>query len=348
MGMIKVPEKSIAFFKDNFQEIIDSGELAEGKWNMKVAVLAMNYSSTKNALTTNSNGSGIFTILYLLKQLRGYKNFFIQSNTMYGVQTMSMTTGLNLSGFVECSIDYLMPTYEDFKKFVKTLDNPSENVFLITHIGGWVNPDIEQIANLCNELGIALVEDCAHSYGSTLRGRHTGSFGVAGVYSLYATKAITAGEGGIIVTNDEELSHYAARFVIYDRFQQELNSGVNLRMSEISALFAYSILQYSEDIISQKYSIANRYIEVCEEKSINFINPSSAGQRSNLYKFILISKNEAERKRISKIKTRTSSVYDYALGKDSKLVSKNHVCLPIWYKLDNSEIERVLKEISGI
>ena len=88
---------------------------------------------------------------------------------MYGVRTMSITSGLELCGYVDCDLDYLMPTYDQVDSFVSRLDKPSECVFLITHIGGWVNPDIEMIAELCREKNIALIEDCAHSLGSTLK-----------------------------------------------------------------------------------------------------------------------------------------------------------------------------------
>ena len=132
-----------------------------------------------------------------------------------------------------------MPTCKDLSKFVEKLEKPSETVFLLTHIGGWVNPDINKIMDLCNSLGIAVVEDCAHSLGATLNGEHTGLFGVAGVYSLYATKAIPAGEGGIVVSNDKEIGELVSKFSIYDRFEQELDIGVNIRMSELNALLSF-------------------------------------------------------------------------------------------------------------
>ena len=65
---------------------------------------------------------------------------------------------------------------------------------------------------------------------------------MAGVYSLYSTKAIPAGEGGIIVTNNSELAHKIDKFIIYDRFEKELDIGINIRMSEINALLAFSVL----------------------------------------------------------------------------------------------------------
>jgi perosamine synthetase len=346
MGMIKLPKESINFFNKHYLDIFESGNLAEGDWNKKVASWACEYTSSQHALAVNSNGSGVFAILNILKHYKGKKKVFLQSNTMYGVQTMAVASGLELCGHVDCSLDYLMPTYTQVEDFINDLDSPGECVFLLTHIGGWVNPDIIEIAKLCKDKGVALVEDCAHSLGSTLDGKHTGTFGDAGIYSLYATKTIPVGEGGIVVTQDKELYQMIEKFVIYDRFDQKLEVGVNLRMSEINALLTYSVIKETENIIQNKYDIANKYIDACEKYGWKYIDPRYGSQRSNLYKFILLSNAEQPEKEFSQITTRTSPVYDYMLGSDDQGVVKRHICLPIWYLLEDEVIDGVILELN--
>jgi len=345
MGMIKVPKESIAFFNKHYLDIFESGNLAEGDWNEQVASWTCEYTFAEHALAVNSNGSGIFALLNILKHYRSKTKVFIQSNTMYGVQVMAVASGLELCGHVDCSLDYLMPTYTQVEGFINDLDNPSECVFLLTHIGGWVNPDIIEIAKLCKDKGVALIEDCAHSLGSTLNGKHTGTFGDAGVYSLYATKTIPVGEGGIVVTQDQELYQLIEKFVIYDRFDKKLEVGVNFRMSEINALLTYSVIKETENIIQNKYKIANKYIEACEKYGWKYIDPGHGSQRSNLYKFILLSNAERPEKHFSQIITRTSPVYDYMLGRDDQEIVTRHICLPIWYLLEDEVIETVILEL---
>lgn len=345
MGLIKLPQQSIVFFEKHYPEIFDSGNLAEGKWNANVAAWAAKYTGASYAHAVNSNGAGIFSILNILGHYFNKRRIFLQSNTMYGVRTLSITSGLELIGYVDCDLDYLMPTYDQVVDFVSRLDKPSECVFLLTHIGGWVNPDIERIAEFCRDQQIALVEDCAHSLGSTLYGKHTGLFGDVGVYSLYSTKAVPAGEGGIIVTKSEELHKKVSKFSIYDRFDQVLDLGINNRMSEINALLAYAVLKNIDEIIEDKQKIASEYATVCEKYGWEYINPTGNGQRSNLYKFILKSRAAIPNDDFSQIKTRTSPVYDYALGSDPYEVSKRHICLPIWYKLEDASIYKVLSEL---
>lgn len=345
MGMIKIPAASEKFFSENYNEIFTSGDLAEGKWNKKVSEWACSYTSAPYALASNSNGAGILALLNVLKTFRNKKTIFIQSNTMYGVKAMSLTSGLELIGFVDCSLDYLMPTYNQVRDFIACMSRPEESVFLLTHIGGWVNPDIERIAGLCKESGVTLIEDCAHSLGSTLNGRHTGLFGDAGVYSLYATKAVPAGEGGIIVTNDSDLFNMVDKYSIYDRFDQQLDLGVNNRMSEISALLCFSVIKETSSIIENKYAIAERYISACSDYGWEYIDPVANGQRSNLYKFLLLSRSSDPVREFEQIKTRTSPVYDYALGNDICGAKDRHICLPIWYQLEDELVSQVVSEL---
>ena len=345
MGMIKLPKDSVDFFKNNLDDIFSSGCLAEGDWNRSVSDWTCDYTGASYSYPVNSNGAGLFALLRILKQYKNKKRIFLQSNTMYGVKTIAITSGLELCGYVDCSLDYLMPTYQQVNDFISRLDKPQECVFLITHIGGWVNPEIAKISDICKRKGVSLIEDCAHSFGSLLNGQHTGLFGDAGVYSLYATKAIPAGEGGIVVTNNEELAHLLSKFAIYDRFDQELDIGVNIRMSEISALLAYSVLSQTEHVIENKYKIAEEYKIACNRNSFKYIDPTSNGQRSNLYKFILLRQKGLQDDEFSNISLRTSPVYDYSLGGDQFLIRENHICLPIWYKLEEKIIDQVIMEL---
>ncbi len=347
MGMIKLPREAIYKFEKNYSEIFSSGTLAEGPWNKALSQFFREYSNANFALPFSSNGSGLLATLMLLKKHRRFKKIFIQTNTMYGVKTIAVSSGLDLIGYVPCSLPQLMPTARQLSSFLESVENPQECVFLMSHIGGIVNPDVEEIAAICKEHAIALVEDCAHSLGATLNGKHTGLFGTAGVYSLYATKAIAAGEGGIVVSNDIELGSLLEKFQIYDRFDKKEDIGVNFRISELQALFALSICEQSEMIIQNKTAIANRYIEACKTAGIEYVDPYANGQRGNHYKFTLIAKEDAEQE-FGAIKNRTSPVYDYSLGADPFKVHLKHICLPIWYELEEFMIHETIHQILSL
>ena len=83
--------------------------------------------------------------------------------------------------------------------------------FLLSHMRGHFG-DLEEIQKLCKEHGVLLIEDCAHTLGGEWNGKKTGTFGIAGCFSLQTYKQINAGEGGIIITDDEDL---AAKAILY-------------------------------------------------------------------------------------------------------------------------------------
>lgn len=117
---------------------------------------------------------------------------------------------------------------------------------VVVHLTG-CPVDIEPIAAFCAAQGLTLIEDCAQALGATYRGRHLGTFGDFGCYSLNDQKHITSGEGGFILTSDESkfyLCHnYADKY--YDRHKRGVRLKAlapNYRMSELDgAMFSVQI-----------------------------------------------------------------------------------------------------------
>ena len=346
MSLVKLPKKSVEFFKKNQDEILNSGNLVEGAWNKTLNEKIKEISGAKNAVCINSNGSGLVAILLIFKTYFGREDVMIQSNTMYGVKTMVGTAGLNLVDFINCQIETLMPNYQDVENAVKNYKGDKNKlVIMLSDIGGIINPDIEKIAKFLKQENILLLEDAAHSFGARLNKKFSGTFGDAGVYSYYATKAIFAGEGGVAVTNNDELGNYIQDFIVYDRFKQKMPIGSNIRLSELQALMIFSVVNYYKDIILNKNEIAEKYIETCKRNEIQFISQNQNLNIGNYYKFTIISPNNEITKVYPDIKTTTSKVYDYALGKNKEIPLK-HLCLPIWYNQDKSLIDKVLVELN--
>ena len=345
MGTIKLPNNSVEFFKNNQNKIFESGNLAEGPWNEQLSEKIKSICNVKNAICVNSNGSGLVALLLIYKEYYGRTNVMIQSNTMYGVKTMTKTAGYNLVDFIDCSLETLMPTFEDLKKAVSNYKGKiTQLVILLSDIGGIINPDIEKISKFCEEKNIILLEDAAHSFGSTLNNKFSGTFGDAGVYSYYSTKAIFAGEGGIVVTNDNNLGNLMKDFIAYDRFKRKMEIGCNIRLSELQALMIYSVVKEYKEIIKNKSKIAKKYTDACNSFKLKYIDQSASSNQGNYYKFTIISPDKAISDLLPKLKTTTSKVYDYSLG-NSKEIPLKHLCLPIWYRLEDKISDKAVQEI---
>ena len=176
MSLVKLPKKSVEFFKKNQDEIINSGNLVEGAWNKTLNEKIKEISGAKNAVCINSNGSGLVAILLIFKTYFGREDVMIQSNTMYGVKTMVGTAGLNLVDFINCQIETLMPNYQDVENAVKNYKGDKNKlVIMLSDIGGIINPDIEKIAKFLKQENILLLEDAAHSFGARLNKKFSSS-----------------------------------------------------------------------------------------------------------------------------------------------------------------------------
>lgn len=108
--------------------------------------------------------------------------------------------------------------------------------------------NMDAILTVAAEYGLAVIEDCAHSHGGAYRGKMTGSLGTFGTFSFQGSKNITAGEGGIVVTNNREAAELAQSFVwggrvIGSGWYGHVNMASNLRMTEIQAAVLSAQLQ---------------------------------------------------------------------------------------------------------
>jgi dTDP-4-amino-4,6-dideoxygalactose transaminase len=142
----------------------------------------------------------------------------------------------------ECGDNYRI----DLEDFAAKL--PGVQAVIISHMRGHTS-DMDAIMALCDEAGIPVIEDAAHSLGTTWNGRNIGTIGKVGCFSFQSYKLINAGEGGIMVTDDADL---IARAVImsgayehnwkkhpvllnaFARWQNELPL-YNLRLNNLSA-----------------------------------------------------------------------------------------------------------------
>lgn len=88
---------------------------------------------------------------------------------------------------------------------------------ILVHLGGLISPELPAIRALCAERRLALLEDCAHAHGAAWEGASAGSFGLAGCFSFYPTKILTAAGGGMITTNDPALGEFARRVRVHGR-----------------------------------------------------------------------------------------------------------------------------------
>jgi len=129
------------------------------------------------------------------------------------------------------------------------------------HPANW--PALEAVAS---EHRLHLVEDSAESLGSELGGRRCGSFGCAGIFGFYPNKQITTGEGGAVVTDDENLADLCRSMANQgrgdgDEWLKHVRLGYNYRMDELSAALGVAQLSRIEAFVQARNRVASWYRE---------------------------------------------------------------------------------------
>ena len=146
---------------------------------------------------------------------------------------------------------------------------------------------IEEIAAICADWNIALVEDAAESLGSYVGPRHTGTFGQVATLSFNGNKVITTGGGGMLITDDEGLAKRAKHLTTtakvphpYEFVHDQV--GYNYRMPNLNAALGCAQMERLTEFLQVKLRVAKHYKSFLESINVNFAGPRD-GARSNFW-----------------------------------------------------------------
>ena len=135
---------------------------------------------------------------------------------------------------------------------------------------------IDEIAKICEEFNIPLIEDAAESLGSFYQGKHTGAFGKLAALSFNGNKTITTGGGGMIITDDEALAKRAKHITTtakqphpYEFVHDEI--GYNYRLPNINAALGCAQMERLPRLLKSKRDIANAYAEFFSDRHLKFV-----------------------------------------------------------------------------
>jgi dTDP-4-amino-4,6-dideoxygalactose transaminase len=133
-------------------------------------------------------------------------------------------------------VDIDPETYNISPEAIEAAITPKTRAIMPVHNGGYPC-DMDRITAIAEKHGLMIIEDCAHAHGSEWKGRRVGAIGHIGGFSLQMGKTLTCGEGGIVLTNDDELAEKAYSFHHIGRisgrpFYEFHRVASNLRMTE--------------------------------------------------------------------------------------------------------------------
>jgi len=265
------PEALIASaVKENVQRVLNTGRLfrydCKAPEESETSLLEKEFAAyvgCKYAIAVNSCSSALFLSL-LCTGVKPGDSVFIPAFTFSAVPSAVVhanATPLLIDIDENYSIDIL-----DFEQKVK--NNREVKHLLLSYMRGYV-PNLDEVCRICDEYGIRIIEDCAHSIGVCWDGKQTGTFGITGAFSMQSYKMLDGGEGGMLVTDSDEIAakailyagsyelswknHFLKADNLLEKYQTKIPN-FNFRMSNLSAAairpqldqLDTSILRYNE------------------------------------------------------------------------------------------------------
>ena len=212
----------------------------------------------------------------------------------YGIALTSGTTGLRaalLAAELEEGSEVIVPSYTFVASATAVIESNAVPVFadidpethvldtdsvkkVITertraimpvHLAG-ISVDMDALKKLADQRGIAIIEDACQAWGSEYKGKKMGALGLAGAFSFQSSKHITAGEGGMVVTNDESFAERCASIINCGRsakgaWHTHVRLGGNYRLSELQAAVILVQLERYEKLLARRQQAAHYLIE---------------------------------------------------------------------------------------
>jgi perosamine synthetase len=210
-------------------EVLRSGRIAQGPMVKRLEHAFADVVGTRHAIAVNSGTTALVATLQALRLEPGDE-----------VITSPFTFVATLNAIIEAGATARFADIhtDDFgidPDAVAAAVSPRTKAVMPVHLYGQT-ADMGKLVPLAQQHGLAVIEDAAQAIGATYHGRAAGSYGI-GCFSLYATKNVTTAEGGVITTDDDELSDRLR--IMRDqgmraRYQYEM-AGHNYRMTDVHA-----------------------------------------------------------------------------------------------------------------
>jgi perosamine synthetase len=355
------PEDRVAIL-ERIDDALSSGQLTLGPIGAELETAFAARHSTRHAVAVSSGTAALEIILRAIG-VEG-REVVVPANTFFATAAAAVHAGARLR-FVDCDPQTMAIDPADLEACL----GPDTAAVVIVHIGGLITPAIDEIASMCAAAGVDLVEDAAHAHGSAHDGRSAGTFGRAASFSFYPTKVIAGGEGGMIVTDDDDIAEEARVYRDQGKGSFHANfhtrMGANWRMSEPHAAIVLSQLHRLDEFIERRQILAARYDAALVSLELAALAiPESAS--SNFYKYVAFLPDGIDR---TLFKQHLRSEFDIGLSGEvydtplhhqpifsqlddrplpgAEWLCARHVCLPLYPALSEADVDYVVESVAA-
>ena len=234
-------------------KVIRSGRIVQGEVVEKFEKKMAKFIGVHGAVATNTGTSALHLSLLSIG---------IKKGDYVAIPSFVCTALLNAVKYVGAQpilVDINPETYNmdisNLKKRVKR----STKAIILPHLFG-LPADIDEIMSL----GIPVIEDCAQAIGAVYKGKKAGSYGRLSCFSFYATKVLSTGEGGMVVSDSKNLLKKIRDFRDYDN-KKNYSVRYNYKMTDIQAAMGIAQLKKLHSFLLKRVNIAKRYSSALQE-----------------------------------------------------------------------------------
>lgn len=246
------------------------------------------YVKSNYAVAVNSGTAALQASLYALDVKKG-DEVLLPSFTFIATANAVVSVGAKPVFVDILKENFTMDPNDLEKKITK-----KTKAVIPVHLYGNVS-FINQISEIAKKNDLRVIEDAAQSLGSTLKGKHTGTFSDLGCYSMYPAKVMTSGEGGFIVTNNKKLFEKLKMIRNHGMFHGYDSKifGLNFRLPEISAAIAKIQLKKLPSFLSKRRKNAKILSELISDLEIQ-LPTERKYEKVNWYLYTLASEKRNE------------------------------------------------------
>ncbi|MAG50515.1 aminotransferase DegT [archaeon] len=327
--------------------VVKSGKITQGS---KVAQFEQNladYVGKKYVIAVNSGLSALHLSLIALN-IKQDDEIILPSYTCDAL--LNAILYLNAKPIIiDVSYNDGNISVKEIKKYIAT----KTKAIIVPHSFGF-SAEMDEIVNL----GIPLIEDCATSIGAEYKNKKTGSYGLVSIFSFYATKMLTTGEGGAIVTDDEKIAETVKELRDYTK-HTEFKLRYNYKMTDICAAMGIVQLEKLDGFIDKRNILAKTYSNLLKDHP-NIILPNYEDKKikSNFYRYVIKIPNKDVNKIRDKMKSKGIFCGKGVLVPLHKLLNlhskdypiseklfKENISLPIYPSLNEEDVKYISKSL---
>jgi perosamine synthetase len=237
-------------------EVLQSGVLitTKGKYGKLLEKDFAEKIGAKYAYACNSGSAAVHVAIAAINPNPG------DEIVTTSITDMGALTPIIFQGAIPVFADVDPKTLNVTAETIEKVLSPKTKAIIVTHLFG--NPcEMDAIMELANSRNIPVIEDTAQSFLATINGKYVGTIGKIGAFSFQQGKHMTTGEGGIVVTDDDELARRMFLFInkawgYGDPNPDHYFASLNYRMTELQAALAYEQLKKLDACVEQRQKMA--------------------------------------------------------------------------------------------